>query len=107
MRVFRRQGGEGHPKAGISNRFAVDKSLRTSDVSGKIQPFFELLAVRVAQSLFRVSFRFCQIARPAWENDRRLKINGNGVYDGSSKCNEVSNFRNSATKPSLTESRII
>jgi hypothetical protein len=39
--------------------------------------------------------------RPAWENDHRLKIQDNGVYGGSSRCIEVSNFRNSAIEPPL------
>jgi hypothetical protein len=30
--------------------------------------------------------------RPAWENDRRLKINDNGVYGGEYRCMEISNF---------------
>jgi hypothetical protein len=37
----------------------------------------------------------------AWKNDRRLKINDNGVYGGSSRFKEISNFRISESKPPL------
>ena len=39
--------------------------------------------------------------RPAWENNSRLKIQDNGVYGGSSRFNEISNFRNSEEKSPL------
>jgi hypothetical protein len=35
------------------------------------------------------------------KNDRRLKIQDNGVYGGSSRYKEISNFPNSAIKPPL------
>jgi hypothetical protein len=38
---------------------------------------------------------------PFWEKDSRLKIQDNGVYGGSSRFNEISNFRNSAEKSPL------
>jgi hypothetical protein len=31
-------------------------------------------------------------AASSLENNRRLKINDNGVYGGSSRCREISNF---------------
>jgi hypothetical protein len=39
--------------------------------------------------------------RPAWENDRRLKINDNGVYGDEYRCKEISNFRRFACEPPL------
>jgi hypothetical protein len=39
--------------------------------------------------------------RPAWENDRRLKTQDNGVYGGKSRCKGISNFQNSASKSPL------
>jgi hypothetical protein len=48
-----------------------------------------------------IQFRLIQFRRPAWENDRRLKINDNGVYGGKSRCIEISNFRHSSCKSHL------
>jgi hypothetical protein len=49
---------------------------------------------------------FCSAAQrstvtPAWEYDRRLKIQDNGVYSGEYGCMEISNFQHSATKAPL------
>jgi hypothetical protein len=39
--------------------------------------------------------------RPAWENERRLKIQDNGVYGGEYRCMEISNFPNFAFQSPL------
>src|ERR1039457_2051694 len=39
--------------------------------------------------------------RPAWENERRLKIKDNGIYGGEYRCMEISNFPYSAFKSPL------